>query len=167
MNKQVKLNILVTFKDMYDFLLFHTYYSFSGIFGIILSIGALILLFISFNQNDMFKNVLLLILSLLFTVIQPLQLFFKAKQQVSKNAMFQEPLHYEIDSNKILVSQADQQLTIEWKEVRKIVQTKRSIIIYITTIRAYIFPKEQCGKQLDDFKEVLKNCVERNIYRIK
>jgi hypothetical protein len=52
------------------------------------------------------------------------------------------------------ISQKDQSGVIPWEQVMKAVDTGKYMIIYITRMRAYIFPKEQM-EQLDKIKEII------------
>ena len=63
---------------MFRFFMKHFYSSFSGIFGVILSLGALVLLLFSLGKSEPFQILLLLILASLFTILQPAQFFMKA-----------------------------------------------------------------------------------------
>lgn len=167
MKKELRLNIILKTSDMFDFLARHTYSNFSGIFGVVLSVGALIFLAFNFRDNDAFKNVILLITGSLFTVVNPLLLYSKAKQQIKLNPMFKEPLVYVINDDGILVSQNEEQLQMEWKDVANVVETKRSIIIYINTVRAYIFPKEFYKDEYEAFASIIENNVDKKKYKLK
>jgi hypothetical protein len=167
MKNEIKLSILLKTSDMYNFLLQHTYSNFSGYFGVFISLGALIYLLVSFQGNDTFKNVILLLVALLFTVINPLMLLSKAKQQIMLNPMFKEPLEYMINEEVIIVKQKDQQMQIGWDEVNKVVETRKCIIIYITAVRAYIFPKSSLNEDYYRFTDIIKQVVDKSKIKLK
>lgn len=162
MEKEVEFSILLRVKDMFHFLIKHNYTSFAGLFGVFLSGSAWVWLLLSFPDNSAFKNVLLLIGGLLFTVVQPIQLYMKAAQQIKLNPMFQEPILYKMGNNGITVSQKNETLPIAWADVYKVVETKTSIILYLSTIHAYIFPKEQCKEQQESILQIIKEYVDSN-----
>ena len=70
--------------------------------------------------------------------------------------MFQKPISYELNEEGIRISQDEQSVLNEWGDFRKAVSTGQSVIIYVTKVRALIFPRESLGEQYaaksaDDF----------------
>jgi hypothetical protein len=154
--KTVSADITIGTKDMFYFFMRHNYACFSGLFGLFISLGALILLIVRFKQYETTAKCLLLLVALLFTVIQPLQLLLKAANQIKRSPMFSEPIHYTFRQDGLEISQKDQSGVIPWEQVMKAVDTGKYIIIYITRMRAYIFPKEQM-EHLDEIKEIIRS----------
>lgn len=161
MEKQIEFDIKVEKNDMYDFLMSHFYSSFSGRFGIVLSIGALMVFFYGLGKAEMSKLILLLVLALLFTVVQPLQMKQKAAAQVKNNPLMQEPFHFVFDEKGMHVSQKKEKAFLAWKEVRQVKETKHSIFVYATSINANILPKEQLGENLEPLKALIKESVNK------
>lgn len=140
---------------MFYFFMRHNYACFSGIFSLFISIGAALLFIIRFQQYDITAKCLLAIVALLFTVIQPLQLLLKAANQIKRTPMFHEPIHYTFREDGLELSQHDQNGMIPWDQIMKIIDTGTYLIIYITRMRAYIFPKNQM-KELDKINEMIQ-----------
>lgn len=163
MEKRVEFDIKIETNDMYDFLMRHFYSSFSGRFGIVLSIGAMIVFFYGIGKVEMSKLILLVILSLLFTVVQPLQMRQKAAAQVKKNPLMQEPFHFVFDENGMSVSQKKEKASIKWKEIRQVKESKRSIYVYVTSINANIIPKQQVGDKLEALKELIRENMDKSV----
>ncbi|SFR73535.1 YcxB family protein [Anaeromicropila populeti] len=161
MEKEVRLSIIITPKDMHHFLVKHTYGGVSGIVGILISVVALIFLAIGYQHNDTLKNVMLAGIGALFTVVQPLQLKLKAAQQVKLNPMFQKPLLYLIDGSGIKVSQMEEEAAVAWEDIRKVVETKKSIIVYMSPVRAFIWPKEQYSDKAVQVKELISQNLKK------
>ena len=61
--------------------------------------------------------------------------------------MFQEPIHYELNQKGVAVSQGEQKTLNKWKDFEKAVATNQSIILYVTRMRAIIFPRKDMGEQ--------------------
>ena len=61
--------------------------------------------------------------------------------------MFQKPISYELNEEGIRISQDEQSVLNEWGDFRKAVSTGQSVIIYVTKVRALIFPRESLGEQ--------------------
>jgi hypothetical protein len=150
------VDIKIGTKDMFYFFMRHNYACFSGLFGLFISLGALILLIVRFGQYEITAKCLLLLVALLFTVIQPLQLLLKAANQIKRSPMFSEPIHYTFRQDGLEISQKEQSGVIPWEQVMKAVDTGKYMIIYITKMRAYIFPKDQM-EHFDEIKEIIRN----------
>ena len=158
----ISVDIKIGTKDMFYYFMHHNYASFSGLFGLFISFGALILLIVRFGQYDIPAKCLLLLVALLFTVIQPLQLLLKAAAQIKSTPMFWEPIRYTFREDGLELSQKDQSGVIDWAQIMKVVDTGRYLIIYITKMRAYIFPKNQIDK-LDEIRDIIKRGCNRSV----
>jgi len=141
----IAVDITISTKDMFYFCMRHNYACFSGVFSLFISLGALLVLILRYGYLDGTGRLLLLLVALLFTVVQPLQLFFKAANQVHANPMFREPIRYVFREDGLSLSQNGQTGFLAWNQVMKIVDSSAYFIIYVTRIRAYIFPKDQIG----------------------
>lgn len=159
MEKETKLSIQIQPADMHQFLVRRNYTSFSGLFGVIISAAAVIYLLLTFRTNTPNRNVLLLLIGALFLVIQPIQLKLTAYQKVKLTPMFKEPLEYILNDEGIKIQQNEEEAQITWKDVRKVVETNKSIFVYTSPISAFIFPKNQYVAQYDAVKSIIKQHV--------
>lgn len=159
MGKKVNLKIELKVSDMYEFLLRHAYTSVAGLVGVGISLVALVFFFVGLGKSDTYQNILLLLIASLFTIVNPIQLRFKAKQQVCLNPMFKIPLDYEFSDKGIVVKQNDQQAELSWNDTYKVVETKNLVIIYFSKVTGYILPKSQMGEQRADFMELIQSHV--------
>ena len=134
----VKMDVQMTPRAMYDFLLYHTYSHLSGLIGAIFGVVVLGLGIRAMAQGDYTAGMMFFFFAAVFLVMTPLTLKSKAKAQVKTTPMFQKP---------ITISQEDQQTEVKWEEFQKAVSTNRTLILYITRVRALVFPKEALGEQ--------------------
>ena len=144
--------------ELFAFSLRHTYKSMSGIVGLIISFASLIICAVRFKYLDKTAIMALIIIGLIFTVIQPIMLWSKAKAQVRKNKSINARLHYTINDEGITVSQGEQEAKVKWYEIRKTVIVKDAIYVYMSPVRAFIFTKKQCGEA---FSELVKDIQEK------
>ncbi len=163
---EIEFDTQVGKKDLYHFLMRHFYTSFSGIFGILLSLVALVVLILNFNKREPFQLLILIVMASLFTVVQPLQMLQKAGTQIKRNPVFQKPLHYVVNKKGISVSQNGESSTIEWKEIRKIIETKKAFFVYMSTLNANVIPKEQISDKKDSFCELVKENMVKGTYKL-
>lgn len=152
---RISEDIKIGTKDMFYFCMRHNYACFSGLFGLFISFGALLLLAVRFSQYTTGAKCLLLLVGLLFTVIQPMQLLLKSANQVKRTPMFWESIRYTFREDGLELSQKEQNGVIPWEDIRKIVDTGSYLILYITSMRAYILPKNQM-KHIEEVKGVIK-----------
>lgn len=165
--KNLYIETKIDNKNMYEFMINHTYKSIMGIVGVIISLLAVVALIVYGKNYDLTKKLLFVFIALLFTVINPISLYFKSKKQVKMNDSFQHPLCYTFTNNGIDVKQGEQSLHINWDDIIKIVSTKNLVIIYLSAINAFIFPKSQIGDDFDEFKKIIKENMQGRKVSIK
>ena len=149
----VKFTVKMTEKYMYDFFLYNTYTSISGILGPVLGVIALMMAVNSYMNSGFTAAMPGLLVAILFLVISPVQLKSRAKMQVQQSEMFKKPLEYEFNEAGVTVRQDELEAVNEWSDFAKAVSTQKCVILYLNRVRALIFPKECMGEQ---YEEVLK-----------
>ncbi len=159
MEKRYELDIKITTKDLFSFMIHHSNTSFSGIFGLILSVGALILLFTGYAQGNDMGNLVLLFLGLCFTVINPLTMYKKAMDQVKNNPMYRDELHYVLDETGVSLVKENKTESIEWNRILKFKKTKRVFALYTTGVHAVILPTEGFEGQREEVETFIKSKV--------
>ncbi|MBE5940599.1 MAG: YcxB family protein [Lachnospiraceae bacterium] len=155
---EVKIEAKLTQKEMFSFLMKHSYSSFGGFVGVLLSICAFIGFFTYLpNPNiQVAYKLVLLLTGLLFTVIQPLMLYQKAGKQIKKNTSFANAITYVFNERLIEVSQDEAKISFEWNEITKVTTTKKLVIIYLGKVRAFVLPKSAIGDRLNDLEDLIR-----------
>lgn len=148
--KEMEFDIELTTKELYAFSMHHTYASVSGAVGVLISLGSLLLCAVQYGVLDNTGRIALIIIGCLFTLIQPLLLYSKARTQMRRNKDINACVHYCLKEDGITVSQGEQEASVKWFDVRKKVITSKAIYLYLSPVRAFIFPKEQCGDMYSD-----------------
>lgn len=158
---EVKATVQLTAKQMFEFLMRHTYLTMGGFISVILSIGSIAgfcFMVTKPNASIMYLGALLII-GLLFTVIQPCMIYKRAKKQVKQSEAINKPLEYVISKKGIDISQGDNKAFSPWNEIIKITSTKRIVMFYTSRVNAYIIPKGQIEEQMDTLKTLVReNC---------
>lgn len=149
----VKIEVKMTEKYMYDFMLYHTYSHLSGILGAVIGVIALGLGISTLLDGEASAAMPMFLVAVLFLIVNPVTTKKRAKQQVEKSEMFQKPLEYEFNEEGVVVRQGDLEAVNKWDEFAKAVSTQKSVILYVTRMRAIIFPKECMG---DQYENVIK-----------
>ena len=143
----IKFEVKMTPKAMFDFMLYTSYTSLGGIIGVIFG-GVTLVLGI---RQCMFENystaATFFLFAAIFLIGNPIHLRTRAAEQVKRSPMFQKPISYELTEEGIHISQDEQSVLNEWGDFRKAVSTGQSVILYVTKVRALIFPRESLGEQ--------------------
>ena len=134
----IELDVKIEAKDLYDYMLRHSYNSPAGVVGS--CFGALMIVFAAMTGQWLY-----LVFGLIILLYLPWTLFIRSNQQILSNPSFQQPLHYMLDEQGITISQGEESVQYLWTEMVKAVSTGRSIIVYTSKINATIFPKKQMG----------------------
>lgn len=153
----VKINTSV----LYDYMLHHTYMSFSGMFGNV--VGALLIILACAYGGNWY----LLIAGAIILLYTPCSLYLRAKKQALSNPAFKNPLHYKMDENGVTVSQGEYQEFTEWNAVQKATSTNRSIFLYTSKVNAWIFPKRDLGEKKEEVIEMISIHVAPDKIKIK
>jgi len=159
--REVEFDIRLTAGELYAFSMRHTYLAPSGITGLIISFGSLAICVSRFRHLDSTAVIALIIIGLLFTVVQPVMLYGKAKAQIQKNKSINSSLHYRLSEEGIEISQGEQQAFAKWHEIRKRKMSKNAMYLYMSPVRAFIFPESQCGGHFDEAVALVKDMMDK------
>ena len=158
---EVRATVRLTEKELFGFLMHHTYATTSGAVGIILSLLGFVGFFYMLGVPDVNPVYLcaLFVTGLLFTVVQPAMIYYKAKKQAKMNMEIEEGLEYTIGVAGINVVQGEKTGFSTWDEIVKVTSTKSLVMLYTSRVHAYVIPKKNVAEQLDKFKDTIReNC---------
>lgn len=150
----MKLQIKVGGAELFRFNLRHTYRSVTGMIGLALSVGALVLAAVTWGSTEGYQTALLLCIGLYYTVLHPWMLRSRSYATAKNQPMFQEPMNYEFQEDSFTVEQGEAKASYLWDDVMKVVDTKKDFILYMDKVHAHILPKDQMegrDKELGDF----------------
>lgn len=131
----MELDVKIESKDLYDYMLRHSYNSPSGILGS--CFGALLVVLAVLTGQWMY-----LVFGIIMLAYLPWTLFLRSKKQALTNAGFQKPLHYVLDDTGVTISQGEESVQYLWEEMVKAVSTGRSIILYTSPVNATLFSQK-------------------------
>lgn len=164
--QEIQFSVKMKVGTMYRFLMHHGYAGMSGVINLVISGGALVMLIAGVGESAASKAALGVVAAL-FTVINPLYLYYKAAKQVKLTPMFAKPLDYTINDAGITVSQEEEELTVGWDELRRAAETGKDFYIYLSLTRAYIFPKEDMSGQEEAFREAVRTHTKPAVCKYK
>ena len=145
---ELEFDVKVTAGALYDYLLYHTYTSFSGMLGTIA--GVLILIVFASTKYPIY-----LIAGTVLIAYLPCTLFVRANKQIVNTPAFKKPLHYQMTDEGICVSQGETKENQSWGDCVKAVSTGKSIILYTSRTTDSIFPKKDLGEKKDPLIQMI------------
>lgn len=151
-----KFDVKMTQRILFDFQIFHTYHSFSGIFGIIFGLFTLVLAIVTFGRVSAAMTGCYLLFTIYLLPLQPVMLYFRAAKQVKMNPVFQKTLSYVVNDDGITSSQNENEAHIAWEQILKAEETKHSLLIYTGKRYSYVLPKEDMGDQITIVKGLIR-----------
>lgn len=156
----LELDVKIEAKDLYDYMMAHTYASPAGILGS--CFGGLMVV-----VGVMTKKWIFLICGIVLLLYLPWTLFLKSKQQILKNPAFKNTLHYVLDENGITVSQGEEKQSQAWGNMYKAISTTKSIVVYTSPVNATIFPRRALGENLSQCIEIISTHMPPNKVKIR
>lgn len=162
----IKFNIQMTEKILLNFMIYTNYCNPMGVFAVAVGVFALVMGGMNFQAGYWDVALPVFAAAIFVLVVGPITTVMKAKSQ-SKSEMFQKPLHYEVSARGISVSQDYKRTMNEWTKFKKVVETKKLLILYITKSRAIIFPKDAIAEQYEDIVKMIRANVDAKKVRIR
>lgn len=150
---EVKFDTDITVRDMYRFLLNNTYRRFTGVVWIIFTCMVVFVTVYTWGTMELVYSIILIVLALIYAA-NPLVLYFKAKSQIRNTSSFQKPLSYVLDDEGIKISQDDADASVQWDEIWKIVRYGSEVIVYVSSVRAFIWPVRCIEDKYDDIVKI-------------
>lgn len=162
----IKFEVKMTEKIMYNFLLHHAYNNISVILGNVLGLLAAAL-GINLWSEDPGKAMLYLLIGVVAVFYTPVTLYFSAKRQMATSEVFKEPITYTLSETGLTSAQNDVTTEAGWDMMMKVVSTSKSIIIYTGRNKATILPKAAMGNNYEAVVEIISTHVAPNKVKIK
>lgn len=164
----VMVTVPMKVKYMYSFLFQHVHRSVQGWIGVGISMAALVMFFTSLGKNvDATRMFIMLVIGLLFTVINPILLVFRAAKQVALSPVYKQPLTYIFTEQGMTVQQGEQSQFVEWSRIVMVRKTSSILILYTTrnsgSILAY---KELSEKKEAVIQMIADGCRKAGITKV-
>ncbi len=159
--REIEFQVKLQTKDLYRFTMRHTYVSFGGVFSLLISFGCLGICLLNFRQLVPSTIAVLLIVAALFTVIQPVMLYGKCAAQVKRSKDIKDELSYILSEEGITVRQGEEEARMKWYQIRKVVYGGKGIYVYLSPVRAFIFPRESCGETYGEIQRMIGEMVKK------
>lgn len=155
--------VKVRAKDLYGFTMYHTYSGIMGKLWVVFSIFCLIASVWTFGDVSMQGTAALVVLGCLFTIINPLMLYYKCVKRVRKTEIYKNPFQYTFTKKGFSIAQGEQSSRMNWLDLFQIVCTKKAVYLCPDPVHAQIISLEQLGDQAEALKDFLRNQVSQDV----
>ena len=157
-----KYTYRTTARDLWQLSMYYIYGSLAGLCNIIFTVAAFALGFSRWDQAQGIVRCLIVLECCLFTVIQPLMIYAKAKKQA---AGITQDTQVSIDDNGLYIRVGDDTSQLPWKSVKRISRKPAMIIIFSDTTHGFIFTNSVLGNEKEEFYRYASSKVEgRNVH---
>lgn len=164
MEQSLKIEVKLTAKDLWKFSMHHSNSGMLGIFNVIFTAAALFLLITRWSGLGAGQRLLLVVCALIFTVWQPMLLYWKARRQARQPAVSQ-PMYLTFDPEGVHVEQNEQNADFTWEQVGRIVELKKMTIIYMDRVHAFLLPERFLNEHQESFSALVSQYLPKGRLR--
>jgi len=154
MERTIKFQIQMKTKDLWQFSMYHSYRGMMGLFAAVFTCAALYYVIGSWTALSGSQRTAMIFVALMFPVLQPLMLYWKARKQIRQPAM-QSLIGLEFKEEGLSVTQLEQEALFPWDEIGRVEQKTTMLIIYMDRIHAYLLPKEVYVDRVQELSDFL------------
>ena len=137
-----ELKVKIEKNNIFRFLLYHNWCSFSGLLFLIIGVGSLVLAVWQITESKWKAAALLGLIAFLILVYQPISLYMRAAKQQKNNPAFQEMIVYRFTDAGMTVEIGAEEAAVTWEEITKVVVMKHLIMVYCGPVRANLIPTD-------------------------
>ena len=166
MDKELQIELNLTAVDLWRFSMHHANSGMKGIFNLIFTAAAVFLLVVRWNTMVFSQRLLLVVCALLFSVWQPVLLYWKARRQARLPAIAQT-IRLTFGREEVTVAQGEQKLAFTWDKIARLDRLKDMAVMYMDRVHAYLIPERVLGEQAESFDQMVQQCLPAERYRRK
>lgn len=139
--------------DLWQLQMYYTYSSYLAIINIICIVSSIALIYALWATSPWWLRIMLLIFLSLFTVIQPLGVYFRSKKSLKDN---HDHLELVFNDQGIEVAVGDQKEFKNWAQIQGIVFKPTLVVIYTDKNHGYILTNRILKNTKKAFRAFLK-----------
>ncbi len=139
-----------TAKDIWQLSMYHIYGSMAGAGNLLITVGAAALILTRWQMAPGWQRFLLVVCLILFPVIQPLAVYWRARKQAAGTA---REITLRADGQGLHISAEKERSDIPWSAVRRIAKKPTLLVIYSDTTHGFILSNRVLGEEKEPFFE--------------
>lgn len=148
-------------KELWQFSMYHSMSGMKGVFNLLFTLAALYVLIVRFDVLTAAYKLLLVGCILIFTVWQPLLLYWKARKQAKLPAISQ-PMILSFGEQGFKVEQNGQQAEFTWEQIGRMDGFSSMIVIYMDRVHAYLLPNFAMNGEREAFCQTARTYLKPN-----
>lgn len=137
-----------TATDFWQLSMYYIYGSMVGVCNIIFTIAMFLLTMKFWGEVNSLTKLLLIAACCLFTIIQPVIVYRRAKKQV---AAVPDDMKILFDDKGVHVQTSHQSSDLKWNMIKRVSKKPNMIIVFSTTTHGFILTNKMLGKQKEVF----------------
>ncbi len=153
-----KFTYQITAFDLWQLSMYGIYGSMVGVCNIIFTVAMLLLAAKFWGDVNSFIKIIFIMAISLFTIIQPIAIYIRAKRQV---AVLPHDLEIGFDDNGIYVKNENQNSELKWNTIKGVSKKPSMIVVHTTTKHGYILTNKVLGKQKEDFYNYVVSKIQK------
>lgn len=161
---EIKAVVRINVIDMFRFNLTCAYLRKKGIFVVAFSLVCFIMSIVSFAISDPTSGFLFLLGALIYTVLVPINLYYKAVLHVRRYKVNERDLFYTFSGQGLHIESEDNKVIIAWESIARIVETNNQIVVFINRVQGYIVPKRYFDTNIEPLQDFIKNEISEKKY---
>ena len=134
--------------DLWQLSMYGLYRSMVGVINIIFTVSMIMLSVRFWGPSTIYLRALLLVGMGLFTVVQPLLIYGRAKKQLAKTST---EITLTIDDQWVQVETDNKKSNLKWKTIKGISKKPTLIILYTTPTHGFILTNKVLGREKEAF----------------
>ncbi len=137
-----------TAADLWQLSMYYMYGSMVGVCNIIFTAAVFILTAVRFQESSVWMKMAMILGCCLFTVIQPLAVYRKAKRQASG---ITKDTKIVFDMRGIHIKAGEEISNLDWKSIKKVSKKPTMIVVFSDTTHGFVLPDRILGKEKKEF----------------
>ena len=155
-------------KEMFDFMMYHTYHNPAGILSVLIGIGAIVaLVFNLINKGEMMVTVLLGVIIVMFLANSPITIWYRARKQAELISDSANTITYTFSSTGLDMTRGKEYAAYEWSRIEKVIEAKECYYFYLTKNSAFVLPKSNLAGNETGFRRILAGCCAKKVRLMK
>ncbi|MDW5299359.1 MAG: YcxB family protein [Sedimentibacter sp.] len=144
--------------DLWKLSIYGVYGSMVGVFNIIFTVAMVLLTAKFWGEVNIFIKILLIIAVSLFTVIQPVAVYMRAKRHI---ATVPHDMEIGFDDNGIYIKTKNENSELKWNTIKGVLKKQNMIVIFTTTKHGLMITNQMLGTEKEGFYKYVVSQVKK------
>lgn len=162
-NYKYKVDVEMTRKDLYDYMMHRTYTNAGVIFPLIFAAMALWQAYTSYGTVPFSHTVFYSAIGLVFLFGIPVNVYFRSGRMMMRSSLLNRPYYL---GEEGIASQDEstggEATTLKWEDIHHIESTKRCVVVFVNHRMSFMLPKTSMGEKYEEIKNYIQEKMPPN-----